>query len=81
MRIAVIGLGQSLRGDDAVGLEAVRQWQEKFSETARRPEIRIETSAFPGFSFLVFLYGCEAAHLKYSLTRFTHPGTLHCVIP
>ncbi len=37
MKIAVIGIGQSLRGDDAAGLEAVRQWQEKYPKTAKPP--------------------------------------------
>ena len=81
MRIAVIGLGQSLRGDDAVGLEAVRQWQEKFPETASRPEIRIETSELPGLALLDLLDGCEAAILIDALQSSASPGTIRCLSP
>ena len=49
-RVAVIGIGQSLRGDDAAGLEAVRRWEEKFHETANRLEIRVEASELPGLA-------------------------------
>ncbi len=37
--IKIIGIGQSLRGDDAAGLAAVRLWQETLSrpqQTTRR---------------------------------------------
>ncbi len=49
-KVAVIGIGQSLRGDDAAGLIAVRQWQEKYPQTASRPEVRIETDELPGLA-------------------------------
>ena len=61
--IAVIGIGGSLRGDDAAGLEAVRSWMERFPETARRPEVRAETSELPGLNLLELLQGMDAAVL------------------
>ncbi len=62
-RIAVIGIGQSLRGDDAAGLEAVRAWGRRYPGTATRPEVRAETSELPGLNLLEMLAGMEAAVL------------------
>ena len=59
--IAVIGVGQSLRGDDAAGLEAVRLWQKKYPQTAAR--LRVELSELPGLGLLDLLDGMEAAIL------------------
>jgi hydrogenase maturation protease len=42
MKILVLGVGQSYRGDDAVGLEAVRYWMNKYPNTAKHPSIRVE---------------------------------------
>jgi len=77
MRIAVIGIGQSLRGDDAVGLEAVRQWQEKFSETAHRSEVRVEASELPGLGLLDMLEDADVAILVDAVQSATVPGTVH----
>jgi len=77
MRIAVIGIGQSLRGDDAVGLEAVRQWQEKFPETANRPEVRVDASELPGLGLLDMLEDVDAAILIDAVQSSASPGTVH----
>jgi hydrogenase maturation protease len=76
-RVAVIGIGQSLRGDDAVGLEAIRQWREKFPETASRPEVQIEASELPGLALLDTLNKVDAAILVDAVQSFTKPGTIH----
>ncbi len=52
MKIAVIGIGQSMRGDDAAGLDAIRQWKVEYPETATRPDIRVETSELPGLDLI-----------------------------
>jgi hydrogenase maturation protease len=78
-KIAVIGVGQSLRGDDAVGLEAIRQWQEKFPETARRPEVRVEASELPSLTLLEMLSDVNAAILVDAIQSFEKPGTIHCL--
>jgi hydrogenase maturation protease len=76
-RITLIGIGQSLRGDDAAGLEAVRLWRERFPETAARSEIRVETSELPGLNLLDLLQGVEAALLVDALQDDSAPaGTL-----
>ena len=77
MKIAVIGIGQSLRGDDAVGLEAVRQWQENYPDTANRPDIKVNVSELPGLSLLDLLDGSEAAILVDAVKCYSVPGTIH----
>jgi hydrogenase maturation protease len=77
MKITVIGIGQSLRGDDAAGLEAVRLWQEKYPETANLPGLRVEVSENPGLALLDLLEGSEAAVLVDAVSSSTKPGTLH----
>ena len=77
IKVAVIGIGQSLRGDDGVGLEAVRQWREKFPETASSPEVRIEASELPGLALLDLLEDVDTAILIDAIQSTTSPGTIH----
>jgi hydrogenase maturation protease len=77
MKIAVIGIGQSLRGDDAVGLEAVRLWQGRYPETANLPGLRVEVTEIPGLALLDLLEGSEAAVLVDAVRSSATPGTLH----
>ena len=81
MKIIVIGIGQSLRGDDAAGLEAVRRWQAKYPGTANRPEVRVETSELPGLGLLHLLEGVQAAVLVDAVQSGAQPGTLHRLGP
>lgn len=81
MRIAVIGIGQSLRGDDAVGLEAVRRWREKYPETANRPDVQVDVSELPGLALLDLLDGSEAAILVDAVRCYSAPGTIHTLHP
>ncbi len=76
-RVAVIGIGQSLRGDDAAGLEAVRQWREKFPETAGRSEVQIEASELPGLALLDMLNNVDAAVLVDAVQSSAEAGTIH----
>jgi len=77
MRIAIIGIGQSLRGDDAAGLTAVRQWQEKFPETASRPEVRVEASELPGLALINLIADFDVAILVDAVQSNAAPGTIH----
>ena len=61
--IVVIGVGQSLRGDDAAGLEAVRLWQRTHAATAGLPGIRVALVEQPGLELLAQLDGMDAAVL------------------
>ncbi|MDI6770065.1 MAG: hydrogenase maturation protease [Anaerolineales bacterium] len=82
MKILVVGTGQSLRGDDAAGLEAVRQWQATFppsrccAQTVGRREIRVETVELIGLGLLDLLAGAEAAILVDAVHSSAPPGTL-----
>lgn len=73
----MIGIGQSLRGDDAAGLEAVRRWKEKFPETAGRPEVQIEASELPGLALLDILNEVDGAILVDAVQSSARPGTVH----
>lgn len=77
MQIAVIGVGQSLRGDDAVGLEVLRQWQENFPETANRPEVRIEACELPGIALLDILQDVNAAIFVDAIQGDFSTGSIH----
>jgi hydrogenase maturation protease len=77
MKIAVIGIGQSLRGDDAVGLNAVRQWQEKYPETASLPGLQVELMEIPGLALLDLINGSDAAILVDAVKSSFDAGTLH----
>ena len=81
MKIAVIGIGQSLRGDDAAGLEAVRRWQEEHPETANRPEVRVEASELPGLALIDLLHDTDAAIIVDAVKSSAKPGTIHCIGP
>jgi len=81
MKITVLGLGQSLRGDDAAGLEAVRRWQEQYPGIAGSPDIRVEISELPGLALLDLLDGAEAAILVDALQSTAPPGTVIRVGP
>jgi hydrogenase maturation protease len=76
MKITVIGLGQSLRGDDAAGLEAVRKWQEQYPETASRPDIRVEIFELPGLALLDLLEGADAVVIVDAVQSSDPPGTI-----
>ena len=75
--VAVIGIGQSLRGDDAAGLEAVQQWRKKFPETASRSDVRIETSELPGLALLDMFSDVNAAILVDAIQSCANPGTIY----
>jgi len=76
MKIVVIGIGQSLRGDDGAGPEAVRRWKAKHTETAGRPEVRAELFELPGLGLLDLLEGADAAVIVDAVQSRAAPGTL-----
>ena len=74
----MIGIGQSLRGDDAVGLEVIRQWREKFPETASRPEVQSEACELPGLTLLDMLNEVDTRILV-DAVQGSNPGLIHCL--
>jgi hydrogenase maturation protease len=77
--IIVIGTGQSLRGDDAAGLEAVRRWQADFPVTAGR--VRVELCELPGLGLLDLLEGMQAAIIVDAVHTAAVPGSLYRLEP
>ncbi len=74
MKILVLGIGQSLRGDDSAGLAAVRLWQQRYPHTVLK--VRVELSELPGLGLLDRLEGLEAAILVDAVHASSTPGTL-----
>ncbi|MFA5872588.1 MAG: hydrogenase maturation protease [Anaerolineales bacterium] len=79
MNILILGIGQSLRGDDAAGLEAVRLWREKFPETAGG--VQVELSELPGLALLDLLERTDAAILVDAVQSSASAGTVICLGP
>ena len=75
--VAVIGIGQSLRGDDAVGLEAIRQWQERYQKTATRSEVRVEACELPGLALLDLFNDAESVILVDAVQSGANAGFIH----
>jgi hydrogenase maturation protease len=76
-KVTLIGIGQSLRGDDAAGLEAVRRWREQFIETASRPEVQVEVCELPGLGLLDLFEGADAVLLVDAVQSGAAVGTIH----
>jgi len=74
-RIVVIGIGQELRGDDAVGPEIVRTWRQEHSETASR--VHVELSPLPGLGLLDLLEAAQIAILVDAVQSGEKPGRIH----
>ena len=81
MRVIIIGIGQTLRGDDAVGVEAVRRWQQAFPATADRLDVTVEFSELPGLGLLDLLDGFNAAVLVDAVQSANRPGHIHRLSP
>ncbi len=81
MKIIVIGTGQSLRGDDAAGLEAVRLWREMYPQTANRPEVWAKTVELIGLGLLDLLAEAEAAIIVDAVHSSAPAGTIHRLSP
>jgi len=74
MNILVLGIGQSLRGDDAAGLEAVRIWQQQYPQSTGR--VRVEINELPGLELLDMLEGMDAAVLVDAVMSRAPAGTV-----
>ena len=80
-RLVVIGIGQTLRGDDAAGIEAVRRWQDAFPGTADRADVAVRYVELPGLGLLDELDGFEAALLVDAVQSSGAPGTVYRLDP
>jgi hydrogenase maturation protease len=77
MSIVVVGVGQSLRGDDAVGVLAVKAWQESFPNTLNLSEVRAETTELPGLSLLESLSGADHGIIVDAVNNGRPPGEIN----
>lgn len=80
-KVTVIGIGQSFRGDDAAGLEAVRRWREQFNATASRPEVQVEVCELPGLGLLDLFEGADSVLLVDAVQSGARVGTIHRIGP
>lgn len=71
----MIGIGQSLRRDDAVGLIAVQQWQEAHPEMSAK--VAVEVSETPGLNLLHQIQGYQAAIIVDAIQSGAPAGTIH----
>jgi hydrogenase maturation protease len=76
-KLVVIGLGQELRGDDAVGIEIVRRWELEYPETANLPDLQVEIAGLAGLGLLNLMEGMPAAILVDAVQSGAAPGSLH----
>jgi hydrogenase maturation protease len=75
--ISLIGIGQSLRGDDEAGLAAVRLWEQTYRKDRLHYTLRVELVESPGVGLLNFFEGVDAAILVDAVQSGAKPGTLH----
>jgi hydrogenase maturation protease len=75
----IIGIGQTFRGDDAVGPAAVNLWQKIFPASAMQPDIIVELLELPGISLLNVLKGANRAVLVDAVCSAAEPGTIHTI--
>ncbi len=75
--IKIIGIGQSLRGDDAAGLRAVHLWSEMYQAKLNRPNLKVVMAYIPGLGLLGLLEGSAVAILVDAVRSGAEPGTLH----
>jgi hydrogenase maturation protease len=75
--IKIIGIGQSLRGDDAAGLAAVRLWQEKYQANRERTNLQVELTELPGVGLLNLLEGARLVILVDAICSKSEVGKIH----
>jgi hydrogenase maturation protease len=75
--IKIIGIGQSLRGDDAAGLAAVNLWYETYQAKVSRPNVQTELTELPGIGLLSLLEGVRVAILVDAVHSDAIAGTVH----
>ena len=59
----MIGIGQDLRGDDAVGMAVVRQWAADNPQKLASRQIEVDTIPLPGLGLLDQISGYQTAIL------------------
>jgi hydrogenase maturation protease len=81
MKLTVIGIGQTLRGDDAAGIEAVRRWERLFAATAGGADVTIQYSELPGLGLLDLLDDYDVAVLVDAVSSEAAAGKVYRLDP
>ncbi|MHA2428633.1 MAG: hydrogenase maturation protease [Candidatus Hermodarchaeia archaeon] len=76
-KIILLGIGQRLRGDDAIGLIAVEKWAEAHPDVANSPLIRVENLELPGLDLLEAISGAEKAVIVDAVHSDSPVATIH----
>lgn len=79
MNIVLIGVGQSLRRDDGVGMLAVQSWQSKYPWYLEHPDVRVEVEQLPGLALLDLISNARAAIIVDAVRSGSPAGTIHQV--
>ena len=79
MKIVIIGVGQTMRGDDGAGPAAVKTWVERYPQTLGATQIQTEIEELPGLNLLSLLQGSDAAIIVDAVQSKNKPGTLHLI--
>ena len=78
MTLLIIGIGQSLRGDDSAGLAAVSHWLNTYPARAEQSTLRVVLAEVTGLGLLDELLGVETAILVDAVrSGVKKPGSLH----
>jgi len=77
MSIVVIGVGQTMRGDDGIGVIAVQAWQTACTQSANHPKVRVEISELPGLGLLEMLSSAEYALIVDAVHSGDLSGEIH----
>lgn len=81
MKLTVIGIGQTMRGDDAVGIEAVRRWQRLYPQTSTRDGVEVQFAELPGLGLLDLIDGFDAAVLVDAVGSVEAAGQVYRLAP
>jgi hydrogenase maturation protease len=77
MNIVLLGIGQSLRGDDGIGPESIRRWSRQYPSAAADPRVKTRIKETPGLDLLDDLEQADAALIVDAVSTGAPPGTIH----
>ena len=76
MSVIVVGVGQTMRGDDAIGVLAVQSWCSKYPQTVNHPKVQVEIAELPGLDLLELISGAEKALIVDAVEGEGGPGSI-----
>jgi hydrogenase maturation protease len=77
MKIKLLGLGHSMRGDDEIGLIVVQHWMEGYREAYPENQVEGDILESPGLNLLGNISGWDAAVLVDAVQSGAPAGTIH----